>query len=262
MSYRPHSKRGLTARRSWRRRPRIAGTQLPRVGGPRRPDVFALLTLSTVHVDTVYVSGYGSLRDRLLAVTGELLDAEGVEGVSLREIARRAGVSHGAPMRHFPSLASLLAHVSAEGFRRLGNVVAADAASSGPSALDRLAGAGRAYCQFGLSHPGLLTLMFRWDLVDLSEPQLATASHEAFDRFTDLVVAAQAEGWQPGREPRRLAGALWSAVHGLVSLWLPGALQRPTGATEIEEILGPLLAIILNPEEAEGATHDVLDSGL
>jgi AcrR family transcriptional regulator len=205
------------------------------------------------------VEGDGSLRDRLLAVTDELLVAEGVEGVSLREIARRAGVSHGAPLRHFPSLASLLAHVSAEGFRRLSEAMTAGASGSGLPARDRLADAARAYCRFGLAQPGLLTLMFRWDLVDLSEPELAAASHEAFDKLTELVAAAQAEGWQPGLEPKRLAGGLWSAVHGLVSLWLPGALQRPTGATDLEEILGPLLAIIVYPE---GATHDVFDRGL
>ena len=60
-----------------------------------------------------------SLRDRLLQITTELLAEQGVAAVSLREIARRAGVSHGAPLRHFPSLANLLAIVSAEGFRRL-----------------------------------------------------------------------------------------------------------------------------------------------
>jgi hypothetical protein len=62
-------------------------------------------------------------------------------------------VSHDAPLRHFPSLANLLAHVSAEGFRRLSDAVAAGAAS-GPTARDRLAGAGRAYCGFGLGQPG------------------------------------------------------------------------------------------------------------
>ena len=85
-------------------------------------------------------------------------------------------------------------------------------------------------------------------LVDLSEPELTSASHVAFDQLTDLVAAAQAEGWQPGFEPRRLAAALWSAVHGLVSLWVPGALQRPTGATDLAEILDPLLAIVVHPE--------------
>jgi AcrR family transcriptional regulator len=127
-------------------------------------------------VDTVYLTGETALRARLLAVTDELLATEGVPGVSLREIARRAGVSHGAPLRHFPSLASLLAHVSAGGFRGLNDAVAAGASASGPSALDRLAGAARGYCRFGLGQPGLLTLMFRWDLVDLSEPELISAS--------------------------------------------------------------------------------------
>ncbi|HLH82658.1 MAG TPA: TetR/AcrR family transcriptional regulator [Trebonia sp.] len=190
----------------------------------------------------------GSLRDRLLTVAGDLLDAEGVGAVTLREIARRAGVSHGAPLRHFPSLANLLAHVSAGGFRRLSDAMVAGAAGHGLSARDRLAGAARAYCRFGLDRPGLLTLMFRWDLVDLSEPELAAASHETFGRLTEMVAAAQAEGWQPGSDPKRLAGAVWSAVHGLVSLWVPGALQRPTGATELDEILGPLLAIVIYPE--------------
>lgn len=189
-----------------------------------------------------------SLRTRLVAVAGELLGTEGVDGVSLREIARRTGVSHGAPLRHFPSLANLLAHVSAEGFSRLSEAIADGASSSGPSARDRLAGAARAYCRFGLDRPGLLTLMFRWDLVDLNEPKLAAASHEAFDRLTELVAAAQAEGWQPDFESRRLAGAVWSAVHGLVSLWVPGALQRPTGTQQLDEILGPLLAVVVYPE--------------
>jgi len=194
------------------------------------------------------MTGETALRGRLLAVTDELLATEGVQGVSLREIARRAGVSHGAPLRHFPSLANLLAHVSAGGFRSLSDAVAAGASASGPSARDRLAGAARGYCRFGLGQPGLLTLMFRWDLVDLSEPELASASQAAFDQLTGLVAAAQAEGWQPGFEPRRLAAALWSAVHGLVSLWVPGALQRPTGATELSEILDPFLAIVVYPE--------------
>ena len=194
------------------------------------------------------MTGETALRGRLLAVTDELLATEGVQGVSLREIARRAGVSHGAPLRHFPSLANLLAHVSAGGFRRLGDAVAAGASASGPAARDRLAGAARGYCRFGLGQPGLLTLMFRWDLVDLSEPELAGASRAAFDQLTGLVAAAQAEGWQPGFEPRRLAAVLWSAVHGLVSLWVPGALQRPTGATELSEILDPLLAIVVCPK--------------
>lgn len=189
-----------------------------------------------------------SLRDRLLKVTTDVLAEQGVAAVSLREIARRAGVSHGAPLRHFPSLANLLANVSAEGFRRLGQAMAAGASSAGASGPDRLAAALRAYCRFGLQQPGLLTLMFRWDLVDLDEPQLAVDSHGAFNQLLDLVVAAQTEGWHPDLEPKRLAGALWSAAHGLVDLWVLDAVQRPTGATALHEILDPLLTILVNPE--------------
>jgi AcrR family transcriptional regulator len=191
-----------------------------------------------------------SLRDRLLQVTTEMLAEEGVAAVSLREIARRAGVSHGAPLRHFPSLANLLANVSAEGFRRLGQAIATGTAGVGPSAPDRLAAALRAYCRFGLEHPGLLTLMFRWDLVDLEEPQLAADSHGAFNHLLELVAAAQAQGWHPDLEPKRLAGALWSAGHGLVNLWVGDAVQRPTGATDLHEILDPMLAILIGPERS------------
>jgi AcrR family transcriptional regulator len=190
------------------------------------------------------------LRDRLLQVTTELLAEQGVAAVSLREIARRAGVSHGAPLRHFPSLANLLATVSAEGFRQLRQATAAGAAGAGPSARDRLAGGLRAYCRFGLEHPGLLTLMFRWDLVDLDEPQLAVDSHAAYDDLLELVVAAQDQGWHPDLEPNRLAGALWSAGHGLTHLWVGGALQRPTGATDLREIVDPLLTILIGPERS------------
>jgi glycine/D-amino acid oxidase-like deaminating enzyme len=99
----------------------------------------------------------------------------------------------------------------------------------------------------GLEQPGLLTLMFRWDLVDLDEPQLAADSYGAFNNLVDLVVAAQADGWQPDLDPERLAGALWSAAHGLVNLWAGGAVQRPTGATDLDEILDPLLTILVDP---------------
>jgi AcrR family transcriptional regulator len=193
-----------------------------------------------------------SLRDRLLTVTTDLLAEQGVAAVSLREIARRAGVSHGAPLRHFPSLANLLAHVSAAGFRRLRQVIAAGAASAGPAAPDRLAAALRAYCRFGLEQPGLLTLMFRWDLVDLNEPQLAADSHGAFNDLVELVVAAQAQGWHADLEPRRLAGVLWSAAHGLANLWAGDAVQRPTGATTLDELLDPLLTVLVGPELGAG----------
>src|SRR5216117_148295 len=94
-------------------------------------------------------AGSKSLRDRVLEVTGEVLAEQGVAGVSLREIARRAGVSHGAPLRHFPTLGALLAAVAAEGFRDLyTSVDGAVRARASSDPLGRLKAAAHGYVDF------------------------------------------------------------------------------------------------------------------
>jgi AcrR family transcriptional regulator len=199
-------------------------------------------------VDTVNVTDVdGSTRVRLLTVAGEVVVDSGVEGVSLREIARRAGVSHNAPLRHFPTLANLLAHVSADGFGRLTAELddAVAAAGRRVSPRRRLVAGLRAYCEFAIANPGPFALMFRFDLVDRDEPQLAKTSHEAFDRLLELVAAAQSDGWQPSIQPGLAAGAVWSAVHGLVSLWLDEAIQPSTSATRLDQLLAPLLSMLV-----------------
>ena len=188
-----------------------------------------------------------STRERLLNITADLLAEEGPEVVSLREIARRAGVSHNAPLKHFPSLGNLLAHVSADGFREL--VVAMDAAVAAAgrhaSHRDRLLAACRAYCSFATTHPGPFALMFRFDLVDRSEMELAKTSHAAFDALAEFVAGAQSEDWQPDVDSRRLTGAVWAAVHGAASLWLDEAIQPSTRARRLDEILDPLLSMLV-----------------
>lgn len=188
-----------------------------------------------------------STRELLLAVAGELLDRQGLDGLSLREIARRAGVSHGAPLRHFPSLANLLAHVSAEAFRGLSAGIDRALAATGPraAARRRLHAAAHAYARFAVEHPGRYALMFHFDLVDRSEPELAKASHAAFDQLADLVAAAQAEGWNPRADRRHLTGALWGAIHGPVQLWIDQAIQPSTGAARLDDILDPLLGMLV-----------------
>jgi hypothetical protein len=67
----------------------------------------------------------------------------------------------------------------------------------------------------------------------MSEVELAESSHGAVDRFCELVVAAQGEGWQADVDPRALAGGVWSAVHGLACLWLDESIQPATGARSL-----------------------------
>jgi AcrR family transcriptional regulator len=175
----------------------------------------------------------GPLELRLLEVTTELLAAEGLEGLSLRRIARRAGVSHGAPLRHYPSLAALLSEVAARGFHLLSEAVEKAAAQLAPGAgpLARLAAAGRGYVELAVANPGLFALMFRPEALEAQNPRLEQASAEAFEQLVRHVRAAQDGGWHPERDTRVLAGCMWASVHGLATLWADGALALATGAS-------------------------------
>jgi AcrR family transcriptional regulator len=135
---------------------------------------------------------HGHLRSTVLAAAGELIEQEGLAGLSVREAARRAAVSHNAPYRHFPDRESLLAALAAEGFDRL------------EQALEGRTGRalGAAYLRFALAHPERFRLMFA------TRPAQPT-----YERFVQAFSATGADA--------RLAGAAaWSLVHGLACLAL------------------------------------------
>ncbi len=161
---------------------------------------------------------------RLVDSARAMLDEQGLDGLTLRAIARRAGVSHGAPLRHFPTLASLLAAVAAEGFDEL--VVAVDAQTdrlpAGAPALERLAASGRAYIDFAIGSPGVFTVMFRPERLDVTDPAYVAAALASFQQLQDIVGAAQREGFHPEVDVTRLASVMWTTMHGLAELWLHG----------------------------------------
>lgn len=172
-------------------------------------------------------------RERLLQAAREVVADDGLEGLTLRAIARRAGVSHGAPLRHFSSLASLLAAVGADGFARLIATVDdhlaeadADAAEEGHALgpRRRLAVAGQAYIRFALGDPGVFSVTFRPERVDVTDEAYQVQGAAAFQQLVDLVEAVQAAGWQPDHPPDHVAGVMWAQVHGLAVLALHGAL--------------------------------------
>lgn len=194
------------------------------------------------------------LRQHLVDVTVDLLARDGTEAVSLREIARRAGVSHGAPLRHYPNLANLLSHVAGEGFVRLRDRidVALDSMADA-SAADRLAASGRSYVHFAVDDPGHYTLMFRFDLLDLAEPAFTTPALAAFNQLVDLVRAAQADGWRSDVDSIHLAGVLWSTMHGISSLWLDGALAGTTLTTTVDPVLELALGTLIDTTPTRNA---------
>ncbi len=155
---------------------------------------------------------HGALPEALLQAAGELLEAHGPAALSLRETARRAGVSHAAPYRHYKDREALLAAVAAEGFQRLEGAISAGP-RPGAEAM------GLAYVRFALAHPQRFRLMFGGVLGTHEHPELRESAARAFSRLVDAFAALGGD-----RDARVAAAAAWSLVHGLSQLLLEGHL--------------------------------------
>lgn len=172
---------------------------------------------------------HGNLRPVLIAQARALLDAGGADAVSLRETARRAGVSATATYRHFADKDALLAAVAAEGFHEFGRAL--EAAFRGPAGFS---GMGRAYVEFALANPGLFRLMFSPLLARRAAfPDLAAASGKAFDLLTS---GAQTEP-AAGRSVDATAISAWSLVHGLSHLLLDQVIPAEDAPALLAAIL-------------------------
>ncbi|MGA4847775.1 TetR/AcrR family transcriptional regulator [Streptomyces sp. G5(2025)] len=183
------------------------------------------------------------LRARLVDVGVELLAAEGVQALTLREIARRAGVSHGAPRRHFPTHVALLSAIARRGFAELAAEVARAAAEG--DARTRLRALSRAYLGFAADHRGMFELMFRHDLLESNELGLRETSLPLFDVLVGLVAEARPAS---GAGARVAAGALWANLHGIAQLWGWGSLRLASGAAGVEPLIEAALDAHVGPE--------------
>jgi AcrR family transcriptional regulator len=160
---------------------------------------------------------HGSLHDALLDAAEHLLPERGPEVLTLREVARHAGVSHGAPYHHFASRDALLAAVAERGFVRLGEAMEG---ATGRTPRDRLAGICAAYVGFAARHPTRFRLMFGPLLARKTEfPGLQLAGERAFS----LLLAASQEVAPAQAMPLALAG--WSMAHGLSYLTVNGIFE-------------------------------------
>lgn len=159
--------------------------------------------------------------------------------ISVRELARRAGVSPNAAYRHFASKDALLAALAAEGFRRLGAAGARTNASSvDPNA--GLIGYGRAYVDFALRDPALFRLMFGGRVSADASEELATAGAESFGALQSGVAAA-ANLPLEHPEVAAITAYAWALVHGLAHLLLDGQLDRL--AVDRDRLIDAVLAI-------------------
>ncbi len=167
------------------------------------------------------------LRSRILAASVRLIEEQGLGALSMREVARRAGVSHQAPYHHFADREAILAAVAEEGFRRLSAELEAAVARPSLAAIDRLVESGRGYVRFATSNPAHFRVMFRPELVDLEKhPSALAEAQRAFETLERLVGFAVEERVI---EPRFAGGTVtlaWAFVHGLSGLVLDGPLAK------------------------------------
>ncbi|MEU3791653.1 TetR/AcrR family transcriptional regulator [Streptomyces fructofermentans] len=183
------------------------------------------------------------LRARLVSVGVELVHQEGAQALTLREIARRAGVSHGAPRRYFPTHLELLSAIAREGFGELGAEVAEAVRDDTGSPRDRIAALAGVYVRFALSRRGMYELMFRHDLLESNGLGLRGTSLPLFEGLVALVRAARPDARAP-----EVAGALWANLHGIAQLWGWGSLQLATGAGDVDPLVRAALDAHLGPE--------------
>jgi AcrR family transcriptional regulator len=160
---------------------------------------------------------HGDLRAACLRAAIELLEEDGSAGLSLRAVARRAGVSATAPYRHYRDRDALVSAVAAEGYRGLAAALAA--AHPSPSAPEDLAAVAVAYVQFALDHPALFRAMFAEPCDPGSQERAASTAV-----ITEYLAALVGDAFPGADDPAALATAMWALVHGLAFLHLDGKL--------------------------------------
>ena len=190
---------------------------------------------------------HGALHEALLKAAEKVLERDGLQGLTLRAVAREAGVSHAAPTHHFGDLTGLVSELAAIGFRQF-NAAMAAADCSGPSPLDKAMARAKAYVAYARAHPGMYWLMFRTERLDMTRPSLHAAAHASFAGLAGAIGASRQEHIAAEALSLDQAAAIaraWSLVHGFTMLLLDGRLtdilHRLPEGTDAETLLDAML---------------------
>ena len=176
---------------------------------------------------------HGNLRRALLDEALATIRAEGVDGLTLREIGARLGVSRTALYRHFADKRALLTAVATEGFRRLRQqlVTAWEEGGRGPAAFRSM---GVAYVRFAVENPSHYRVMFGGFVnTEAREPELAAEAAGAFRALVDALAALQRDAVVRGDDAVLVARFVWAVVHGVAMLGIDGQLREPGGVEQL-----------------------------
>jgi AcrR family transcriptional regulator len=168
---------------------------------------------------------HGDLKRALTAAALGLVQEKGPKGFTLREVARRAGVSAAAPYRHFADRAQLLAAVATLGFEQLHETLSA-AAAAATDLNQQVLDMGRVYVRWAVTHPDYYQVMFGTELDKSDSPELITAGARAFDDLLDTIARCQDADLLSAGDPRKIAGPIWSLLHGVATLTIGGDLKH------------------------------------
>ena len=190
---------------------------------------------------------HGALRDALLEAAERVLEREGLSGLTLRAVAREAGVSHAAPTHHFGDLSGLVSELAAIGFTQFNAAMAVAGAADG-SPMEKAMARAKAYVGYAQAHPGMYGLMFRTERLDMSRPSLKEAAGASFAELAGAVAASRHEQIFEQALSLDQAAAIaraWCLVHGFTMLLLDGRLsdilRRLPEGNDVESLLDAML---------------------
>jgi AcrR family transcriptional regulator len=167
---------------------------------------------------------HGALHDALLKAAERVLERDGLAGLTLRAVAREAGVSHAAPTHHFGDLTGLLSELAAIGFRMFNAAMVATRNSETLPVMKAMATA-KAYVGYAQAHPGMYSLMFRNERLDMTRPSLHEAATAAFQGLANSAGASGEALNELSFDQAAVIARNWSLVHGFTMLLLDGRLK-------------------------------------
>ncbi len=193
---------------------------------------------------------HGDLATALVEAAEAVLTERGVEGFTLRECARRAGVSHAAPAHHFKDARGLLTEVAAVGFERL-TEAQKRAREAEPDLKNLLVATGTAYVGFALAHPAQFQVMFQSGLLDHSNERFVTAGRAAFAVYVETYSAVHGITIKPDAEKVSDPAILrqWALVHGFATLAIQGQLGPSHAAAEIGGLQAFARAVLMDAQK-------------
>jgi AcrR family transcriptional regulator len=189
---------------------------------------------------------HGDLRAALLAAAEQVLLDRGVDGFTLRECARRAGVSHAAPAHHFGDARGLLTQFASIGFARMAAMMQEARDAAGNDKRAALLGVGRAYIEFAVLHPAQFALMFRSGVVDVQGRSPGVSGKSAYKHLCETLAAVCGEQLVGTPQFQARTMLAWSAVHGLSGLLVDGGLLPAGSKTTPRELAEQFAPAVLD----------------